>query len=168
MHISEDGLHVLKYYESCRLEAYPDPATGGEPITIGWGSTYPGLKLGETITQQRADELLAERLSEEFEPGVRRLLHSDPTQGQFDALVCFAYNVGLDIDPDTKAEGLGDSTLLRMHLAGDYKGAANQFLLWTMANGKSMWGLRRRRAAERALYQGLNAAMAINIGDKTP
>lgn len=76
------------------------------------------------------------------------------TQGQFDALVSFAYNVGLDIDDDDKAEGLGDSTLLRKHLAGDFAGAAAQFALWNKNDGRVMNGLTRRRAAEAALYRG--------------
>ena len=74
------------------------------------------------------------------------------TQGQFDALVSFAYNVGLDIDDDTAAEGLGDSTLLRKHKAGDYAGAKAEFLKWVKNDGVVMKGLTRRRAAEAALY----------------
>ena len=76
------------------------------------------------------------------------------TQYQFDALVSFAYNVGLDIDADNIAEGLGDSTLLRKHLAGDYEGAAAQFAAWNKNDGKVLRGLVRRRAAEAAMYRG--------------
>ncbi len=160
MHIGDDGLHVLKYYESCRLEAYPDPATGGEPITIGWGSTYPGLKLGDTITQKRADELLAERLADEFEPEIHAMLLRTPSQLQFDALVCWAYNVGVG--------AARQSTLIRLFNAGEpVEVVAAQFLRWDKAAGKSMWGLRRRRVAEKALFQGLNAATAVALGDKT-
>lgn len=158
MKIGADGLRVLQYFESCRLEAYPDPATGGEPITIGWGSTYVGLKLGDKITQAEADAMLAKRLADEFEPGVRRLLVRDPAQGQFDAMVCWAYNVGLG--------AASSSTLIRLFNIGS-AGVADQFPRWDKAAGKSMWGLRRRRAAERALYQGLTAAQAIEIGDRT-
>jgi lysozyme len=158
MKISDNGLRVLKYFESCRLEAYPDPATGGEPITIGWGSTYQGLKLGDKITQTEADEMLAKRLAGEFEPGMRHLLVRDPFPGQFDAMVCWAYNVGL-----SAAKG---STLVRLFNVGS-AGVADQFLRWDKAAGQSMWGLRRRRAAERALYMGLSASQAIDIGDKT-
>lgn len=160
MHISEDGLHVLKYYESCQLAAYPDPATGGEPITIGWGSTYPGLKLGDMITQKRADELLAERLADEFEPGIHAMLVRTPTQLQFDAMVCWAYNVGVG--------AARQSTLIRMFNAGEPAAAvAAQLLRWDKGNGKSMWGLRRRRAAEQALFLGADGSTAVAIGDKT-
>ena len=88
-----------------------------------------------------------------FETGVNLLLDGKPTtQAQFDALVSFAYNVGLDIDDDTIAEGLGDSTLLKKHLAGDYAGAQAAFASWKYNDGKVMNGLVRRRAAEAALY----------------
>lgn len=158
MNISADGLRVLKYFESCRLDAYPDPATGGEPITIGWGHTQAGLKLGDKITQAEADALLAGRLADEFDPGVRRMLVRDPAQGQFDAMVCWAYNVGL--------AAAASSTLVRLFNIGS-AGVAEQFHRWDKSAGKSVWGLRRRRAAEKALYQGLTAAQAIEIGDRT-
>ena len=160
MRMSDEGLRVLKNYESCRLEAYPDPATGGEPITIGWGSTYRGLKLGDTISQARADELLADRLAEEFEPGIESALSRPALQHQFDAMVCWAYNVGIG--------SARTSTLMRLFNAGAPPAeVAEQFPRWDKAAGKSMWGLRRRRAAERALFLGLSAAQAIEIGDRT-
>ena len=59
---------------------------------------------------------------------------------------------GLDIDDDDKAEGLGDSTLLKKHLRGDYAGCAAQFAAWNKAGGQVLRGLTRRRAAEAALY----------------
>lgn len=162
MRMTKDGgLRVLRYYEDCRLEAYPDPATGGEPITIGWGSTYPGLTLGTVITQQRADELLEQRLASEFEPGIEGLLVRPPLPHQFDALVCWAYNVGMG--------NARSSTLIRLFNAGEPAiEVAKQFPRWDKAAGKSMWGLRRRRAAERALFLGATAAQAIEIGDRTP
>lgn len=66
----------------------------------------------------------------------------------------FAYNVGLDIDDDDIAEGLGDSTLLKKHRRGDYAGAAAEFAKWNKAKGKVLSGLTRRRAAEAAIYKG--------------
>jgi lysozyme len=76
------------------------------------------------------------------------------TQCQFDALVSFAYNVGLDIDDDTLAEGLGDSKLLKYHLAQQYDKAEAAFASWKYNDGKVMNGLIRRRAAEAAMYRG--------------
>lgn len=164
MKTGPNGIAVMHYFEQCRLTAYPDPATGGAPWTIGWGDTGPDVIPGLTITQEEADARFERRLAREFEPGVLRMVRVPLQQCQFDALVCFAYNVGLDDDLDTKAEGLGDSTLLRMVNAGDFQDASDQFLVWNRAAGKVMLGLRRRRAAEQALFDGHTGAEAIAIG----
>jgi len=164
MKTSSNGAQVLHYFEQCRLEAYPDPGSAdGHPWTIGWGDTGPDVKPGLVITQDEADARFARRLEREFEPGVMSLVKVPLTQGQFDALVSFAYNVGLDIDTDTLAEGLGDSTLLRKVNAGDFAGAAEEFPKWNKNDGKVMLGLRRRRAAERALFIGMNGDQAIAV-----
>ena len=90
-----------------------------------------------------------------FEDGVTRLLGGAPTtQNQFDALVSLGYNIGLDEDADTIAEGLGDSSLLRAHKAGDYAAAASKFIAWRFNDGREMRGLKRRREAEAKLYRG--------------
>jgi len=165
MKTSTNGVQVMHYFERCVLTAYPDPGSkDGLPITIGWGDTGPDVVRGLVITQDEADARFARRLSREFEPGVSSLVKVPLTQGQFDALVCFAYNVGLDIDADTKAEGLGDSTLLRMVNIGDFVSAAGQFAAWNKNDGKVMLGLRRRRAAEQALFRGLSGDQAIAVG----
>jgi len=163
--ISSNGVQVMHYFEKCKLKAYPDPgSTDGRPWTIGWGDTGPDVVEGLEITQDEADARFERRLSREFEPGVMSLVKVPLTQGQFDALVCFAYNVGLDIDTDTQAEGLGDSTLLRKVNAGDMVGAGDEFLKWNKNDGKVMLGLRRRRAAERALFYGMTGEQAIAVG----
>jgi GH24 family phage-related lysozyme (muramidase) len=165
MTTSQKGIALIHEFESYAkalpngdCQAYPDPATGGKPWTIGWGSTTDEqgrpIKQGTVWTRARADARFAQHLAA-FEQDVNELLAGKPcTQGQFDALVSFAYNVGSDIDQDTIAEGLGDSTLLKKHLRGDYAGAAAEFGRWNKANGKVMKGLTRRRAAEAALYRG--------------
>jgi len=92
---------------------------------------------------------------------IRNLQISRPAESpsgsdiQKDALVSFAYNVGLDIDVDTKAEGLGDSTLLRKLNALDYDGAADEFVKWNKDNGKVVPGLSRRRLAERQRFKDI-------------
>jgi lysozyme len=155
MKVSQRGIDLIHSFEQCRLTAYPDPGSrDGHPWTIGWGATGPGIGKGTVWTQAQADARFAQDLAAR-EVAVNMLLAGRPTtQGQFDALVSFAYNVGLDIDDDSAAEGLGDSTLLKKHLAGDYAGAAAQFALWNKNDGKVMAGLTRRRAAEAALYRG--------------
>lgn len=155
MKISSNGLAVLKYFENCHLEAYPDPATGGAPWTIGWGHTGPEVKRGLVWTQKQADDALVADLAR-FERAVTAAVRVPLNQGQFDALVSFTYNLG---------EGnLKSSTLLKMVNAGNFAGAAEQFKRWNKANGKTMRGLTRRRAAEQCLFLGMGGASAIERG----
>jgi len=137
------GLALVKEFEGCRLTAYPDPGTGGDPWTIGWGHTgsdvYPGL----TITQARADELF-EKDMQKFIDGVKRLVVVPMTNGQFGALVSFAYNCGLG--------ALGSSSLLKYFNQKQIQAAADEFPKWNKAAGKVMPGLTRRRKAERELF----------------
>ena len=120
MHISEKGLALIRQFEGLRLSAYRCPA--GIP-TIGYGSTA-GVKLGQAITAERAEQLLREDVRQ-FEAAVSRLVKVPLTQGQFDALTSFAFNLG--------AKALEKSTLLRLLNAGDYSGAAAQFERWVYA-----------------------------------
>lgn len=142
----------VKGYEKCRLKAFlPTP---DDVPTIGWGATGRDIKLGLVWSRQQADDRFARDFAM-FAAGVEHMLGGKPTaQMQFDALVSFAYNVGLDDDADKIAEGLGDSTLLRKHLAGDYPGAAAEFAKWNKQNGKVLKGLTKRRAAEASIYRG--------------
>lgn len=137
----ERGRALIKEFEGLRLDAYPDPATGGEPWTIGVGHTG-GVKKGDRITEAQADAYLVSDLAR-FEKAVARLAPKT-TQNQFDALVSLAFNVG--------EANLASSTLLKLHNAGDYPGAQAQFARWNRAAGRVMAGLTRRRAAEAALY----------------
>lgn len=151
MNISPKGLELIKSFESCQLTAYPDPATGGAPWTIGWGHTGPEVHPGLVWTQEQADQILADDLNK-IEQAVSTLIKVAVSQNQFDALVSFAFNTGTDIDADTIAEGLGDSTLLNKLNAGDFQGAADEFPKWDRGGGHVLRGLVRRRAAERALF----------------
>lgn len=159
MKTGPDGIYLMHKYESCKLTAYPDPATGGAPWTIGWGHTGPEVKPGMKITQEQADAMFAGRLAREFEPGVvKALAGAEVKQCEFDALVCFAYNVGL--------ANLRSSTLLRKYRAGDIAGAANEFLRWDKAEGKRMLGLYRRRVSERSLFLGKSGEQAYIEGQE--
>lgn len=141
---SKAAFDTIKRFEGCKLAAYPDPGTGNDPWTIGWGATGPGISRGVTWTQPQADDRLESDVTK-FALGVDALLQGKPTtQPQFDAMVSFAFNVGLG--------NLKTSTLLSMHLAGNYQGAAAQFLRWNKAAGHVMAGLTKRRQAEAALY----------------
>ena len=153
--VSAKGIALMHDFEQCRLEAYPDPGSrDGKPWTIGWGSTGSDIVEGLTWTQAQCDERFRRDLAK-FEDGVTRLLGGAvTTQDQFDALVSLAYNIGLDEDADTIAEGLGDSSLLKKHKAGDHENAVAAFAAWKFNDGRPMNGLIRRRAAEANLYRG--------------
>lgn len=153
--VSPEFIEIMHDFEGCRLEAYPDPGSrDGHPWTIGYGATGEGIGPGVKWTQEQADARFAADLAR-FEDGVNRLLGATPTSpNQFDALVSIGYNIGLDIDKDTIAEGLGDSTLLRKHKAGDFEGAARAFLSWRFNDGREMKGLLSRRKREAAWYRG--------------
>lgn len=130
---------LIKSFEGLELEAYLCPAN---VWTIGYGHTG-NVHEGQTITKQEAEELLDQDL-EVFRRGVRKAVTVDLNENQFGALVSFAYNVGIG--------SLQSSTLLKLLNAGDYAGAADQFLRWNKASGKVLTGLTRRREAERAVF----------------
>jgi len=142
---------LVQKFEGCAKKgrdgsfaAYPDPATNADPWTIGWGATGPDVRKGVSWTQKQCDDRLDADL-DKFAAGVaRKIGTAKTTQHQFDAMVSFAYNVGIG--------NLAISTLLKKHKAGDYAGAAAEFGKWNKANKKVMAGLTRRRAAEAALY----------------
>lgn len=157
MRTSAEGIALMHHYESCRLAAYPDPGSiDGRPWTIGWGHTGPEVKRGLVWTQSQADAAFVRDLqATEYLVGQTA---PNASQAEFDALVSFAYNLG--------AAALRGSTLMRLYKAGDTRGAADQFLRWNKNDGAVMHGLTRRRTAERALFLGANAQVAIVTGDQ--
>ncbi|CAH5882731.1 lysozyme [Enterobacter hormaechei] len=144
MQTSEKGIALIKQFEGCKLTAYQD-SVGVWTIGYGWTQPVDGkpIRAGMTIKQETAERLLKTGLVS-YESDVSRLVKVGVTQGQFDALVSFTYNLG--------ARSLSTSTLLRKLNAGDYAGAADEFLRWNKAGGKVINGLTRRREAERALF----------------
>jgi lysozyme len=130
-------------HEGCELEAYPDPGTGGDPWTIGFGHTGPEVKPGMRITQEQAEEFLRRDLAK-VEKCVNNSVKGVITQNQFDALCSFAYNVGCG--------AFGKSTLLRYLNDGDDLSAAREFLRWNKAGNKTLPGLVRRRQEEMDLF----------------
>lgn len=156
MRLSQHGVAVAHYFEQCKLKAYPDPGSkNGEPWTIGWGHTGPEVKPGLVWTQEQADAAFLVDIAR-FELAVINVADVPLTQGQFDALVLFAYNVGSKV--------LETSTLLRKLNNEDYGGAALEFRRWNKNDGKVMRGLTRRRAAEECLFMGMSGADAIQKG----
>lgn len=140
--ISAKGIALVKRFEGCRLAAYPDPGTGGDPWTIGWGATGKGIGPDTVWTQVQADVRLEADLARHAADVLRAIGKAPTSQHQFDALVSFHYNTG----------AIGKATLTRLHIAGDHGGAAQQFARWVHAGGKVLAGLVRRREAEAALY----------------
>ena len=145
MKVSERGVDLIKNFEGLRLKSYLCPA--GVP-SIGYGSTRhadgdPVRMNDRPITARDADFLLRFTLKS-YEKAVDEAITVPLTQGQFDALVSFAYNVGLG-----KLKG---STLLRKLNAGDLQGAAAEFDKWVHGGGEVLPGLVKRRAAEKALF----------------
>lgn len=153
--VSPVGVALIKQFEGCarrradgRYEAYPDPGTGDEPWTIGWGATGADgaggrIGRGTVWTGAQCDARLEADLAR-YAADVARALGQAPTsQAQFDALTSFHYNTG----------AIARASLTRKHVAGDHAGAAREFARWVRAAGRTLPGLVRRRAAEAALYR---------------
>jgi len=143
--ISDRGIALIREFEGLRLSAYPDPATGGEPWTIGVGHTG-GVKPGDTCTEAEAIEWLREDCRE-AEQAIDELVEVELTQDQRDALISFIYNCG--------AGNFKASTLRTLINAGNFDAAAKQFGRWNKGAGKVMAGLTRRREAEAKLFEGM-------------
>lgn len=140
MQLSDAGLQLIKDFEGLRLTAYQDI---GGTWTIGYGHTGADAKKGNTITNQKAHELLTKDVAS-FVQCVTTAVKVSLNQNQFDALVSFTFNLGCG--------SLKSSTLLKFLNAGDYVEAANQFERWKFVNGVEVAGLLRRRKAERDLF----------------
>jgi len=134
-------VELVKRFEGFRAKPYLCPA--GVP-TIGYGHTE-GVSLADPPISREAAGVLLEKDLALFAAGVLRQLKRPVSQCLLDALVSFAYNVGLG--------NLQRSTLLKMVNSGDLAGAAHEFAKWTKAKGRELPGLVRRRAAERALFE---------------
>ena len=136
MRVSASLVEKLKEMEGLHLEAYLD-ATGVP--TIGYGHTGRDVRMGDRISKYWAEDLLQRDLRA-VEDGVRALGVAR-TQGQFDALVSFAFNVGL--------LRLSTSSLLKRIRDGDSRESiVREFMRWVYADGKRLKGLERRRAWE--------------------
>lgn len=139
MILSNKGIELIKKFEGCRLKAYKCPAG---VWTIGYGHTN-NVRPDDVITQDEAEELL-KRDIKVHEDNVTRLVKVALSQGQFDALVSFEYNVGYG--------NFANSTLLKLLNSGNYESAAKQFKRWVYAGDKVLEGLVKRRIAETELF----------------
>jgi len=155
--VSKKAIEGIKKDEGVRTKPYRCPAL---LWTVGVGHVidpnHIRVKLDErkniplppewdrVLSMAEVDAILAADLAT-FERGVLRLCPSGLTQGRFDALVSFSFNVGLG--------NLQRSTIRMKHNRGDFEGAAEGFMAWTKAGGKELPGLVKRRKHERALYE---------------
>lgn len=139
---SKDCFDLISHYEGLVLHAYPDPATGAEPWTIGYGHTGK-VKPDDCCTQQQATEWMNEDANETAK-AIQKAVTVPLTQPQLDALTSLCYNIGMG--------NFKRSTLLKKLNKEDYAGASDEFLKWTYANGKQMPGLVARRKSEQALF----------------
>lgn len=137
---SQKGIDLIAQFEGCKTQAYYDIVG---VLTIGYGHTGADVKKNMIITQEQAQTLLKSDLLR-FETTVNHYVTVPLTQNQFDALVCFVYNVG--------SGNFSSSTLLKLLNAGNYVGAADQFVRWNKAGGQVVNGLTNRRLAEKQLF----------------
>lgn len=156
-----EGYHKRLPDDSCA--AYPDVATGGEPWTIGYGTTYyqragkakygrTKVRTGDTLTRAQAEDELDAEL-DYIEAELNRLITAPVTQSMFDSLCSFAFNLGL----------AGAAKQIERINARAYEECARSFDLYINANGRPFQGLINRRNEEEALFrkEGLNPSVSI-------
>lgn len=136
---------LIHRWEGLRLTAYPDPVSGGEPWTIGWGATGPDITEGTVWTLAQAEQDLKDRLVP-LANTLMGFLTKPMNANQLGALIDLAYNVGWP--------RVSTSTLLALWNQGVVQGAADQFLVWNRAGGQVVQGLNNRRADERRVFLG--------------
>jgi len=142
------GIKLIKEFEGCHLKAYPDPLTGGLPITIGWGSTRKKdgshFKMGDTLTQAEADALLIEQCKNEFLPALRKVPHwNEMSDGKRGALLSFAYNLGAGF-----YGGANFNTITKRLKNKEWDLVPDALYLYRNPGSNVEAGLARRRKAE--------------------
>ena len=156
MKVSQKCLDMIRHHEGVRTRPYQCPAL---IWTVGVGhvidQSHIRVKFNERknlpipsgwdrqLSMEEVNKILADDLTK-FERGVLRMCPV-VTQSQFDALVSFAFNVGLG--------NLQRSSIRMRHNRKDYEGAADAFMMWVKAGGRVLNGLVKRRKDEKALYE---------------
>ena len=139
MEISKNGINLIKFFEGLKLDSYKCPA---DVWTIGIGHTK-GVKPFMRINEAQAYMYFNEDVQWCYD-AIKSYVKVPLNQNQFDALVSFIFNLGTG--------NFSKSTLLKLLNQGNYNGAAEEFLKWTLAGGRSLPGLVNRRNAERRLF----------------
>lgn len=147
MRMTPEALDLIKEGEALRLEAYPDPRTGGEPWTIGYGhtGTVDGRKVhrGMKITEAKANELFRRDVVS-FADSVRALVKVPLSDQQFGALVSLAFNIG--------AGAVSRSKTLQFINAGEFENALSEWVGFVNPGSNVERGLARRRAKEGRMF----------------
>ena len=133
------AMNFIGHWEGCELKAY---LCSAGVWTLGYGHTE-GVKEGDTCTAEEAASWLVEDI-ESRQKALAHYVNKPVTEGQFIALTSLVFNVGIS--------NVLKSKLLRKLNAGDFEGAAEEFLDFDLANGKKVPGLTRRRKAENELF----------------
>ena len=145
-------MELIKEFEGCKLSAYPDPHTGGLPITIGWGSTRnrkgQPFYLVDKISQEEADALLEIQLRSEYLPKLKQIPYwTELNDCQRGALLSFAYNLGADF-----YSSRGFDTITRVLKNKEWSKVPDALYLYRNPGTNVEAGLARRRKAEGKLW----------------
>ena len=148
----EKAIALIKQFEGFNPNAYPDPRTGGKPITIGWGSTKKldggEWEMGDHISESEADTLLVHQLETHYVPALAKITcWQSLNPNQQAALISFAYNLGANF-----YEAPGFDTISRCLRQQDFSCIESTFLLYCNPGSNVAAGLRRRRQAEADLF----------------
>jgi lysozyme len=151
------GIELIKEFEGCHLKAYYDPLTNSLPITIGWGSTRrkngTRFMIGNTITQDEADDLLYFQLRREFLPALQKIPYwNEMTEEMQGSLLSFSYNLGAGFYGAS-----GFNTITRVLKEKKWNEVPAALELYRNPGTNVENGLRRRRIAEGKLWtEGLS------------
>jgi len=144
MKIDNAGLELIKHFEGYMNKAYLDTAL---VWTVGYGTThfkYRKVNEGDSLSRKTASLILESQVNDHYSLAVEHMVSTKINQNQFDALVSFAYNLGVN--------ALRGSTLLKYLNQGKYKKAAKEFKKWKYVQGKPSKGLLFRRKEEAKLF----------------
>ena len=152
MKTSQNGIELIKQSEGLRLKAYLCQAGNA---TIGYGHIQ-NVHLGDVITKEQADQFLHDDIAD-VETQLLKALNADEievSQCQFDALVSFAFNLGVYtlVHGGRNAKIADIGSIWKNLKAKRFQDAGDAFMLYTKAGGKTSEGLVRRRQAERELF----------------
>jgi lysozyme len=151
--VPEKGVELIKEFEGCHLKAYPDPLSGGLPITNGWGSIrdYNGkpFTLDQQISQSVADSLLINQITKEFLPPLTKIPYwNEMNMNQRGALLSFAYNLGANFYGSS-----GFNTITRTLKKRNWNDVPKVLEMYRNPGSKVEAGLLRRRKAEGKLWR---------------